>query len=147
MARGSEPDHCRVRYAAGSTTSAHNDLEATGETISSGRPVQVRATARPSRILNGSAKDMAVERDLGVDAERGLLHADTALVDGLRYDVLELRDVQVDSPVGLAAFELELPPGAEVIDFSAYSRDFRPPWDRHRWRWRLRRALARRWRS
>jgi hypothetical protein len=124
-----------------------HDLEVTGRTISSGRPViQVRATARPSRLLHGSAKDMAVERDLVVDAERGFLHADTALVDGLPYDVLELRDVQIDSPVDLAAFELEVPPGAEVIDSSAYRRDFRPPWDRHRWQWRLRHPLARRWR-
>jgi hypothetical protein len=124
-----------------------HDLEATGRSLASGRAViQVRATARPSRLLQGSAKDMAVERDLLVDAERGFLHADTALVDGRPYDLLELRDLQIDSPFDVTAFELEVPPGADVIDASAYRRDFRSPWDRHPWRWRLRHPLARRWR-
>jgi hypothetical protein len=124
-----------------------HDLEVTGRRVSSGRPVvQVRATARPARLFSGSAKDMALERDLVVDAERGFLHADTALVDGLPYDILELRDVQIDSPIDLASFELEVPPGAEVIDTSSYQPDFQAPWDRHRWRWRLRHVLARRFR-
>jgi hypothetical protein len=122
-----------------------HDLEAAGETTSSGRPVlEVRATARPSRMLQGSAKDFAVERDLVVDAERGFLHSDIALVGGLPYDVLEMRGVQVDTTLDPAAFELQVPPGAEVFDSSDYQPDFRAPWDRHPWRWRLRHPLWRR---
>jgi len=119
-----------------------HDLDVVGEATSSGRAVlQVRATARPSRPRSGGPADMAAERDLVVDADRGFLHRDAALVDGEPYDVMELRDVVLDEELDQTIFDPEIPPGMKVLD---YTKDQPPPspWDRKKtWhlRWPIRR--------
>ena len=118
-----------------------HDLEVTGETLAGDRPaLQVKAVARPSRPRGGGAADMAAERDLIVDAERGFLHRDSALVEGQPYDIMEMRNVVLDPELDSAVFDPEIPAGAKVFD---YSRE-RPvaPWNRVR-RWHLRWPISR----
>jgi hypothetical protein len=119
-----------------------HDLDVVGEDEASGRRVlRVRATARIHQPRSGGAADMAAERDLHVDAERGFLHADIALVDGEPYDVMELREVVLDTPVDPSTFRLEIPPGFKVFDDSQDPP--RPsPWDRRR-QWHVRWPIAR----
>ena len=96
-----------------------HDLDIRGETITSGRrALVVHAVARPHRTRSGRAEDMAGERDLVVDAERGFLHSDTALVNGEPYDVMELSDLALDLPIDPGLFTPMFPASVEVIDFT-----------------------------
>jgi len=121
-----------------------HDLDLLGEDESSGRQVlRVRAVARSSRPRSGGAADMAVERDLAVDAERGFLHADTALVDGQPYDSMELRNIVLDEPVDTSVFDPEIPTGFKVIDRSQ-DPPTPLPWERdRRRRWHVRWPVSR----
>jgi hypothetical protein len=113
-----------------------HDLDVRGETESNARPaLEVRARARPFRLASGGAADMAAERDLVVDAERGFLHRDAALVEGEPYDVMVLREIVLDSPIDPAAFAPHVPPGMPVHD---HTKDPPPPppWARRR-RWHV----------
>jgi hypothetical protein len=56
------------------------------------------------------------------------------------YDIMEMSDMTLDVPVSPATFEVDSPPGREVIDMRDEQRNFHHP-DRHprpRWWWRLR---------
>ena len=118
-----------------------HDLDIVGDGESSGRAVAlVRATARSSRPRSGGASDMAAERDLVVDAERGFLHSDTGLVDGEPYDLMELRDVVLDPQIDPATFNPEIPPGMRVDDHMG--DPVRRPWERQR-RWHFQWPLSR----
>jgi hypothetical protein len=119
-----------------------HDLALVGETTASGRPaLMARASARASRPRSGGAPDMAAERDLTIDAERGFLHSDIALVEGRPYDVMELRDIAVDVEVDPKVFVPDIPPGMAVADHSRVPR-VPPPWQRRR-RWHAQWPLAR----
>jgi hypothetical protein len=74
---------------------------------------------------------MAAERNLLVDAERGFLHADTALVEGRPYDIMELRDIALDVDIDPALFEPDIPDGVKVFDHSHDPPQPRP-WERRR---------------
>jgi len=96
-----------------------HDLETVGEAFAGDRAVLVvKATARPFRARHGSASDMASERDLVVDAERGFLHRDAALLEGEAYDVLELGGVTLDGDPAADTFSVTIPAGAPVLDTS-----------------------------
>lgn len=80
---------------------------------------------------------MASERDLVVDAERGFLHRDTALVDREPYDTMELRDVVVDVDIDPHIFASRVPAEFKVIDMSQ-EPPHPMPWERdRRRRWRI----------
>ena len=118
-----------------------HDLDQIGEGEVGGRRVlEVRATARSARPRSGGATDMASERDLVVDAERGFLHSDTALVDGQPYELAELREVVVDPDVDIAAFNPEIPRGLRVDDHTNDAT--RRPWERRR-QWHFRWPISR----
>ncbi|HWW54441.1 MAG TPA: hypothetical protein VNY84_11765 [Acidimicrobiales bacterium] len=119
-----------------------HDLEIVGDAESSGRSVlRVHAVARPDWPRSGGAAEMAAERDLLVDAERGFLHGDTALVDGEPYDEVSLRSVVLDAPVDPSMFDPDIPAGFEVFD---HSTDPPPPlpWER-RTRWHFQWPITR----
>ena len=112
-----------------------HDLAVVDRGESSGRPVlHVRATARPSRPRGGGAADVAAERDIVVDAERGFLHADTALVHAEPYDLMELREVIVDPDVDPDVFAPDIPDGMKVNDHTGDVTG--RPWE-HRRRWHV----------
>jgi outer membrane lipoprotein-sorting protein len=111
-----------------------HDLEIIDESEVNGRAVlNVRASTRETRQRSGGAADWAAERDIVVDAERGFLHRDTALVEGEPYDVMELRALVVDAAVDPAVFEPDVPPGMKVVDHT-HDPPLPGPWDRRR-RW------------
>ena len=107
-----------------------HDLDVTGPTVANARPaLVVRAVARPNRVRSGSPQDLAAERELIVDAERGFLHRDIALFDGVAYDVMEWTELTLDPPLDDATFAIDIPAGFEVIDGRDQERQFlhRPP--------------------
>jgi hypothetical protein len=96
-----------------------HDLEVIGEGVSSDRPVlEVRATPRAHQPRNGHVSEMASERLLLVDQERGFLHSDTALIRGLAYDILEVSDLELDIDIDPRFFTPEIPAGFEIIDMT-----------------------------